>query len=422
MLKKTHKQTANRKLSTTRQASVKSAARTRPHQARLESLHRLNLIHQAILTAASSQEIAHIVIQHIPELLPYPFAAIILAGERGRAPGVLAANLPENFGLNLALRPFHTNNGARRALPQEIEIVPKIRDANLPAATIERFQAAGIHAQLVLPLRVARKRFGSLYLYAQAPTTPEPVELETAQQVANILALALQQMRLHEIVDTTRARLLALTHRQIELEENQRRQLARELHDMVGQNLTALNINLHFIERQLAPDTLDTVRNRLSDSSQLVEDIVERIRNLMADLRPSILDDLGLPPALRWYAGQFLKRTEIPVYVKTDELETRLPQAIETALFRIAQEALTNVAKHARAQHVEIVLRANPEQVILTIKDDGVGFDFPAMRRDASQRGVGLVDMRERAEAIGGRLWVECKIGQGTLVQVQVPR
>ena len=105
-----------------------------------------------------------------------------------------------------------------------------------------------------------------------------------------------------------------------------------------------------------------------------------------------------------------------------EEIQPRLPQAIETALFRIAQEALTNVAKHAKAKQVRIELEAGERSVLLRIIDDGAGFDFPAMRLDSTKRGVGLVDMRERAEAIGGRIWVDCEPGKGTQVAVEVPR
>jgi signal transduction histidine kinase len=198
--------------------------------------------------------------------------------------------------------------------------------------------------------------------------------------------------------------------------------MAQDLHDMVGQNLTALNINLYFIARRLSADTSPEILERLGDSSRLVEQVVERIRNLMADLRPFILDDLGLPTALRWYVGQFSKRTELPGRALVQEIQPRLSQDVETALFRIAQEALTNVAKHAQAREVVVELEQRDDRVVLTVTDDGTGFDFPAMRRDPTKTGVGLVDMRERAEALGGRIWVECEPGRGTQVQVHVPR
>src|SRR5581483_1563150 len=108
---------------------------------------------------------------------------------------------------------------------------------------------------------------------------------------------------------------------------------------------------------------------------------ITQIRNLMVELRPPVLDDLGLPPTLRWYADEFERRTEIPTIVRADSIQPRLPRLTETALFRITQEALTNIAKHARAQHAWITLQAAGARAVLTIQDDGVGFDFAEMRR-----------------------------------------
>jgi signal transduction histidine kinase len=149
---------------------------------------------------------------------------------------------------------------------------------------------------------------------------------------------------------------------------------------------------------------------------------VRRIRDLMADLRPSILDDLGLTSALRWYTQEFGNRTRLRGIAQIQDIQPRLPPDVETSLFRIAQEALTNVAKHAGARQFIVRLEQQDRHVVLAIIDDGVGFDFGAMRLDRTKTGVGIVDMRERAEAIGGQIWIDCQIGKGTRVRVQVPR
>lgn len=387
----------------------------------------LNSIHQSILAATSSGAIAQTVLDQIPELLPYKQSAILLPDARSRALVVLAANLKSNSVLkprtSFPLDGFKEAGVASSSfLTGKVEVVKDLRVTALPKRMQEALIGEGIRAVLDVPLVAAGKRIGALELYATMPRTPSALDLETARQVAGILAVALQQARLHEVVNTTRERLHALSHRQLEAEELQRRKLSRDLHDMVGQNLTAININLNTIAHKLPADTPDDVRRRLDDSSQLVEQVVERIRNLMADLRPSILDDLGLTPALRWYSGEFSKRTELPCRAAVAEIQPRLPPAAETALFRIAQEALTNVAKHANAKNVAVELVTGQESVVLRIVDDGAGFDFATMRLDPTKHGVGLVDMRERAEAIGGRIWVECQVGAGTVVAVEVPR
>lgn len=398
-----------------------------PPEARLahyaEHLRILNSIHQSILAAPTPEAIAQIVLRHIPELLSYPQATVLLHNARDHSFTVLAANLnPNNQPRANAILQAATASQSEQAefSYDRVTIISDTRQVPLPSLIAQVFERQVIRAVLNLPLMVADQPIGVLNLYSDEPRTPTQAEIEIAMQLADILAVALQQALLHRVVNTTRERLHALARRQLELEETQRRHMSRDLHDMVGQNLTALNMNLHAIGLNLPADTPDSVRSRLEDSSQLVQEIVQRIRGLMAELRPSILDDLGLAPALRWYAGEFSKRSDLPIHVNAAELQPRLPQDTETALFRIAQEALTNIAKHSRATAVWIELRELPDRVVLTISDDGVGFDFVAMRRDPTKTGVGLVDMRERAEAIGGRIWVECEPGMGTQVKVEV--
>jgi len=212
--------------------------------------------------------------------------------------------------------------------------------------------------------------------------------------------------------------LRALSSRITEIQEGERRNLARELHDQVGQPLTALSINLDFLIEHLSDRTKKIVLGRVHDSKILVKQIMKLIRNIMAYLRPLILDDYGLASAIHWYSDQFSKRTHIPVVFKGEEVEPRLLPDVETNLFRILQESLTNIAKHAKAKKVTITLEEAKEKVRLTISDDGVGFD-PASN---NRKGLGLIGMRERAESLGGVLCVESSPDCGTQVIVEVSR
>lgn len=199
-------------------------------------------------------------------------------------------------------------------------------------------------------------------------------------------------------------------------EEAERQRIARELHDRVGQNLTALSLNLSILQGQLPSEVTPRMRERLDDSQNLLEETTAVIRNMMAELRPSVLDDYGLLAALRWYAELFGRRTGLPVTVQGAEDALRLPIAKETALFRIAQEALTNVAKHAHAAQVTIALDKNATGANLTIMDNGCGFD-PAAPQSAAW---GLIAMRERALAIGGSLDITSAPGRGTKIIVEI--
>src|SRR6185503_1097061 len=191
----------------------------------------------------------------------------------------------------------------------------------------------------------------------------------------------------------------------------------RELHDRIGQNLSALNLSLGLMRRHLPADSLEKMHGRFEDAQGLLESTVHQVRNVMADLRPAVLDDYGLAAALTAFAKPFGERLGIPITVY-GELQPRPSIAVETALFRIAQEALNNVGKHARARNVAVRLETLPACLRLTVEDDGVGFD--PVRPRAGAPTYGVITMRERAEAVGADLRIESLPGQGTRVVVEV--
>jgi len=221
----------------------------------------------------------------------------------------------------------------------------------------------------------------------------------------------------------------ALTHSQdqlralygqlAELEEGERRRLARELHDQVGQNLTALGINLNVVLNQLSNASREMVEVRLNDSLGIATETAGAIRDVMAALRPQVLDDYGLKAALQMEAERFTLRTGIVTEVIGREADPRPSDGLETALFRIAQEALTNISKHGQAKKAAVRLEQSDGRLCLTIEDDGVGFD-PEKVKPGRQSGWGLMNMRERIQAYDGSLRVVSVPGQGTLVEVDV--
>ncbi len=214
--------------------------------------------------------------------------------------------------------------------------------------------------------------------------------------------------------------LQAMSRRLVDVQESERRDLARELHDRVGQDLTALSITLDILSTQLAGSGNATVSKRLDDAAQLLESTSGTIENVMSELRPPMLDDYGLLPALQWYATQFSGRTGIEVKVRGEEAVARLPQAREIALFRITQEALNNVAKHAHAVSVEIGVEHAAGSLTLSIADDGIGLESPAPG-SAKRQGLGMVTMRERTQSVGGEFAIASSAGEGTRVVVRVP-
>jgi len=205
-----------------------------------------------------------------------------------------------------------------------------------------------------------------------------------------------------------------LSTRLMAAHEDERRRLARDLHDELGQSLTAVNAYLWLIERQ-TPETEAEQRGRAAEARRLVNRTLGAMRELSQLLRPAVLDTLGLVPSLDALVKTFAASHGIAASLTADELPGRLSAALETALYRVAQEALTNVARHARARHVRVALAALGEEVRLEVEDDGVG--LPANGQPAT--GTGLVGIRERVRALGGQLTVTSR--RGLRLSVQVP-
>ncbi len=229
--------------------------------------------------------------------------------------------------------------------------------------------------------------------------------------------------RAEEMLRQSAAELRAMSRQLVELQESERRDLSRELHDRVGQNLTALKIDLDILRPAVLAHGDDDLRARIDDSAALLASTIDAIDNVTAELRPHMLDDLGLAPALEWHAKQFSKRTGIAVTVRGGGLphERRSPE-VEIALYRIAQEALNNVAKHARARHVEIDLDHTDGECTMSVEDDGTGFDNANPPHRKAKPGLGLVTMRERAQAVGARFELRKRPGGGTRLTVRLPR
>jgi two-component system sensor histidine kinase UhpB len=216
--------------------------------------------------------------------------------------------------------------------------------------------------------------------------------------------------------------LRALAARLAEVEEAGRQQLARELHDHVCQRLTALGLTLALLQTQMPRKGAAKFLDRLTDAVALVEQIGEIIRDVMAELRPPMLDDYGLLSALRWYGAEFSGKTGIDADVQGQEAAPRLAAPVELALFRIVQEAMNNVAKHARASRVELTEEVDNDTVRLIIADNGVGFDQERLGQPEARHLWGIMTMSERAAAAGGRCRIESQPGKGTRVVVEVSR
>ena len=225
-----------------------------------------------------------------------------------------------------------------------------------------------------------------------------------------------------EMIGESEERLRYLSSQLISAQEEERRRISLELHDEMGQALTAIGLNLESIMKELPPEHAAMIKGKLDETISLTEQASDRIRDLSLDLRPSMLDDLGLLPTLRWYINSHEKRTETPVIFEAINLGERLSPEVEIVLYRIVQESLNNITKHARAKKVKIRLEQKKKKVGVFIEDDGIGFHpDQGVRETAPVKGIGLLGMHERVRLLGGSFRVRSHKSHGTSIFAELP-
>jgi two-component system sensor histidine kinase UhpB len=213
-----------------------------------------------------------------------------------------------------------------------------------------------------------------------------------------------------------------LNKKLIESQERESKLISQELHDEIGQALTAMSFNLAAIKADLTPEIDTIVSTRIQETKTLIEQTVQHIRILTLRLYPSMLDDLGLVPALRWYTDQFSKKTQIETLLEVSDFNTRMSPDIELTLYRIAVELLANVARHSQASRTILSLHHEAENIHITIKDNGVGFAMVADDESGLHMGgIGLFEVKERASLLGGKVVINSNLGQGTQVVIDIP-
>jgi PAS domain S-box-containing protein len=304
--------------------------------------------------------------------------------------------------------PAHELRGRRIGETLSARVYPAVPNALLSLrGPIDKVFASGsaIETEIQLPLPAGERNFNVRLI-------PERDEAGQVSSVLHIGRDITEHKHAGEMLQTFPRRL-------IEVQEAERRRVARELHDEIGQALTAIKLNLQAVEQSADTSPLTP---QLNESVGLVDRALQQVRDLSFDLRPSLLDDLGLIAALRWYVDREARRAGlIPEFV-ADLSETRLPPELETACFRITQGALTNVLRHAQARRIRVELKQRGSELHLTIRDDGIGFEVDAVwRRRASDGSLGLQGMQERALILGGKIEIISAPTRGTEVHVWFP-
>ena len=276
---------------------------------------------------------------------------------------------------------------------------------------------------LGLPLQVHHQVIGCIVLDQTRYDSDCSLSLEeftimlgTAQQ----LGLSIENARLNQEAHERERRLAELLKQVVDAQEAERKRIALELHDATGQSLTAVALGLRGVETVLSSDP-DAAAANLQEIRSFAQAALGELRQIIANLRPSQLDDLGLAATLQWYTREFEKRSRIQTSLMVQKDRQRLPPEYETVLFRITQEALNNVAKHAEATEASVTLEATSDQVTITVSDNGRGFDPDQMLRRDVPPGWGLLGVQERAYLLGGKCEIDSKPGGGTRIRVSVP-
>jgi signal transduction histidine kinase/sensor domain CHASE-containing protein len=285
-----------------------------------------------------------------------------------------------------------------------------------------RLQDGRCSGVIGVPIVVLERVIGLVEVYLTQGAQPfAEHDMRLLQSLVDQIAGTINNARLFSVVQANEVALRDLSLQLINAQEQERRRIAQGLHDELGQLLTAIKINLDLARRKL-PQGADALDQRVGEASALADLVLNNVRSMTVELRPTLLDDMGIVPTLRWYTRQFTQRTDIPAQLEVPELSDRLQPEIETTIYRLVQEALTNVARHAQAERVEVRLSCANGSVTVSVQDDGAGFDVAGWSvRQAEQPTMGLAGIQKRVMLLGGQVDIESGPGKGTRIRATLP-
>jgi PAS domain S-box-containing protein len=385
---------------------------------RLAQLEVLHNIDRAILAARSPAEIAAQTAARLRTLAQCSRVTVVIFDHQNHEAERLAVDTARPTALVKGQRgPISDYNLDYPAEAGNSLSIPDTTQATKMPGICEALTAEGLRSFLSVALRAEGRVIGALNLSDEQPGAFSDGIVVAARQVADSLAVALQNARLTEELQSSRRELRSLSQRLVTIQEAERTAVARELHDEVGQAIVSLMLGLRAVQNA-GPDDVQ-FNSRIDAAQQIADEVLNGLHRLAVNLRPASLDRLGLVPALRQFVGEFQERTGLTAHFVTVGLDDqRTAPEVGTAFYRVVQEALTNIARHAQAQHVGVVLERRDNSLVAIVEDDGIGFDVQAAL--AAGR-LGLVGMRERVEALGGQLTLDSAPERGTTVFVEVP-
>lgn len=389
---------------------------------RLQRYYRqLDLLHaldQAGLEVRPVEEIARLGLEVFRQLMPVDSAGVFLRdAESGQLAWIARQGELE---IDWQSEHFQPEDLFRRG---EMKAGHLVHYSNLKRCGqlppyLEALRRAGIRFSWVLPLQVEGEWIGGICLAARGARQFQPGEQEVAQEMSQHMALMIRNSQLYERIRAANQRLSYLASRLVSAGEDERRQIALELHDDLGQALTGLSLSLSILQREWHTRGEGGLQ-RLEEIAQVTRGLMDRARNLAHELHPPALEAVGLNQALQDYCERAGRHAELQINYSGQEIPN-IPPHIQITLYRVLQEALTNIIKHARARNAEVSLYPHDGWVWLVVQDDGQGFP-QAVHGRAPTTGLGLLGIQERLEALGGRLYIHSEPGQGAVLTMQLP-
>lgn len=399
--------------------------RKRAEEQQQQYSERIGLIHQidqAILAAESPKENAQAVVVSIPHLIPCQRASVTIFHELTGEAELIAVLDEEDSELKQGMRlPLTEFDIIRNIEAGEPLILDEPSEEWRESGNTSYLRNRGLRSGLIVPLRESDRIIGSLNIATNAKNAYSDDHKNIAVEVANSLAVAIHNAQLMSTLKENRHELQRLSSQLLRAQEDERKRISHELHDEIGQLLTAITFNLASVDKAL-PANNPMIRDRLADTNDLIEQVLEQVRTLSLDLRPSMLQDLGLLPTLRWYLNTSSKRLDVDIQLENDNLDRRFDEEIEIALYRIVQEALSNAIRHGQADSIIVDINCHNGIISLVFEDNGSGFDPNIdLAFSGEKGGTGLLGIRERVSSLNGEFKIESRMDQGTKIQVMLP-
>jgi PAS domain S-box-containing protein len=379
----------------------------------VKRLEILAAIDRAILAARSPTMIADAAVRAIGQLFPAIRVSLSVFDHERNVGEVIAVWSQQPSGIAVGYRFSLDDDKAALTREGRPDIVADITAVTAPSGIDDMLASQGVRSYMRIPLRTQLGVVGSLNISFDAVATFTDEDPSIAQEVADRLAVAIRNAQLVEQLQESSRELSSMSRNLVQLQEQERRDFARELHDEVGQVLTALKLRLDIV-RSAAPRELATL---VAQAEPLVGDLMVTIRRLVLNLRPPLLDEFGLAEALRAHCERFQSQTGVQVTFSTHGLgDTRLSTEVESAAFRVVQESLTNVARHAGIRRAGVEIALANDALHVRIVDEGRGFDPQEATWNA-----GLSGMSERMKMLGASFQVQSRPAHGTTIAARIP-